>query len=286
LRINALRVPGRSGRCWKCWKSRDPLAVASRAGHLSFVMLTEKQEAFAVHYARHNNGSAAYMHAYNAKNSLPSTIAVEASMLKANPKIARRVAELREATTATSDVTLELKQIFAKLCLQVVTDPRELMTIRTGNCRCCNGEGFAYRWRDGKEYSKALADWQRLAEKGVVEEMPGCEGGFGWRPFHAPNPECPECGGGGLAHASIKPSDEYSPGAAALYEGVKQTSHGIEIKTADRQKAMEMLIRMLGGFDDKLELKGQLAATIKAAVAVASDQHTAASMYAEMLKGR
>jgi phage terminase small subunit len=248
--------------------------------------LTDKQEAFAVHYARYNNGAAAYMHAYNAKNALPASISVEASKLKSHPKIAQRVAELREATTATSDVTLELKQIFAKLCLQVVTDPRELMTVRTGNCRHCNGEDFAYRWRDGKEYQGALRDWQRLAEKGVVEDMPGCEGGFGWRPFHASNPECPECGGGGTAHASHKATDEYSPGAAALYEGFKQTAHGIEIKTADRQKSMEMLIRMLGGFDDKLELKGQLAATIKAAVAVASDQHAAASMYADMLKGR
>jgi len=248
--------------------------------------LTDKQEAFAVHYARHNNGSAAYMAAYNAKNALPASIAVEASKLKSHPKIAQRVAELREAVTATSDVTLELKQIFAKLCLQVVTDPRELMVLRTGNCRYCNGEAFAYRWRDGPEYQKALADWQRLAEKGVVEEMPGCEGGFGWRPFHAPNPECPECGGGGTHHASLKPTDEYSPGAAALYEGVKQTAHGIELKIADRTKAMEMLVRMLGGFDDKLELKGQLAATIKAAVAVAGDQHTAAGMYAEMIKGR
>jgi phage terminase small subunit len=249
-------------------------------------MLTEKQEAYARHYARFGNSAAAYMSAYAAKDSLPSTIASEGSRLRAHPAVAARIAELREAATATADVTLDLKQIFAKLCLQVVTDPRELMTLRTGNCRYCNGEAFAYRWRDGPEYQKALVEWQRLAEKGVVEDMPGCEGGFGWRPFHPPNPECPECGGGGTVHGSHKATDEYSPGAAALYEGFKQTAHGIELKTADRQKSMEMLVRMLGGFDDKLELKGQLAATIKAAVAVASDQHTAASMYAEMLKGR
>lgn len=246
--------------------------------------LTEKQEAFCAHYARWRNSAAAYMKAYNAKDMLPATISSEASRLLRHPAIAARISELKDAAMASADVTLELKQIFEKLCLQIVTDPRELMELRTGNCRYCHGEGFAYRWRES-EYAEAVRNWQENAVKTPGLPMPDCAGGFGFRPFYPPNPECPECGGGGIPHATLKPSDEYGPGAAALFEGVKQTAHGIELKIADRAKAMEMAVRMMGGFDDKLELRGQLAATLKAAVAVAADQHTAASMYAEMLKG-
>jgi phage terminase small subunit len=252
--------------------------------------LTAKQEAFCQHYARYRGAAAAYMHAYNVKTELPATIATNASKILANTKISQRWREIAAANTAATAATVSLgiKDIFEKLCLQIVTDPRELMNVKTGNCRHCNGDEFGYQWRTVSEFQKAFGDWQAAAEKFgplAAGDAPDISGGIGWRPFHAVNPECPECGGAGVSHASLKPSDEYSPGAAALFEGVKQTQHGIEVKTADKAKALEMAVRMLGGFDDKLELKGALAATLKAVVATATDQKSAADMYAAMVKG-
>lgn len=249
-------------------------------------MLTEKKDKFAQHYARHRSGPAAYVAAYDARNCMPATIANEASKLLRDPEVTARLAELTEAATVVADVTLDLAAILQHLCLQVTTDPRELMVIKTGNCRHCNGDGFAYRWRE-EEYREAINLWQLNATKNVdpaVNPIPDASGGFGFRPFHPPNPECPECGGAGLSHAGLKPTDEYSPGAVALFDGFRPTANGIELKIADRSKARETIVRMLGGFNDSLDLKTQLNATIRAAVAVATDQRAAALMYEQLIK--
>lgn len=244
--------------------------------------ITAKQEAFCAHYARHRSGPSAYVKAYDARNSSPSTIHSSASKLLADPKIKQRIKELTVAADAASDVTLEIADVFRQLCLQVTTDPRELMEVRRGNCRHCNGDGHAYRWRE-EEYQAAFDYWQK---KGALlgEQMPDCSGGFGFRPFHPVDPECPECGGAGISHASFKPTDEYSPGAASLFEGVKQTKDGLQILTADRTKAREMLVRMLGGFDDKMTLKGQLEHVAAVVATMATDAHSAAQQYEEMLR--
>lgn len=42
--------------------------------------------------------------------------------------------------------------------------------------------------------------------------------------------------------------------AKALYDGVKVTKDGFEVKTLDRQKALDNVARHLGMFNDKLEL--------------------------------
>jgi len=247
--------------------------------------LTEKQEAFAQHYARHRSGAAAYVAAYNARNCSPSTITEESKRCLRHPGIALRIRELTEAVVITADVTLEAADFFKKLCLIATADPRELTAFKAGNCRHCNGEDFGYRWRTIEEFQEAFGVWQDLATKGVKAPMPDISGGVGWRPFHPANPDCPECGGGGTPHPIFKPSDEYGESAAALFAGVEVTRNGTKIHMHDQLKAAEMAVRMLGAFDDKLELKGQLAATIKAAVAVASDQKSAAEMYAAMMKG-
>ena len=57
--------------------------------------LTKKQEAFALAVITHDNASAAYRAAYDAKKMNAAAVNVEACRLMANPKVALRVAELR-----------------------------------------------------------------------------------------------------------------------------------------------------------------------------------------------
>ena len=61
-------------------------------------MLTAQQEQFAKNIAlKEMNQADAYRDAYNAENMQDGTIYTEASLLKDNPKVAKRIQELRDS---------------------------------------------------------------------------------------------------------------------------------------------------------------------------------------------
>ena len=69
--------------------------------------LTPKQQAFALTYVETGNASEAYRRSYDAENSSPDTIKVEASRLLDNPNVALTVIALQEAARERTLVTLE-----------------------------------------------------------------------------------------------------------------------------------------------------------------------------------
>lgn len=69
--------------------------------------LTPKQEAFARAYVETGNASEAYRSAYSAKNMKPEAIFVEASRLLDNPKVALKVASLKERHEKRHDITVD-----------------------------------------------------------------------------------------------------------------------------------------------------------------------------------
>lgn len=68
--------------------------------------LTPKQEAFCLAYLETGNASEAYRRAYDAENTKPDVIAVKASQVMANGKVAVRIAELRAPAAEQAKVTL------------------------------------------------------------------------------------------------------------------------------------------------------------------------------------
>ena len=75
------------------------------------------------------------------------------------------------------------------------------------------------------------------------------EGGNGFNRWREPNPECPECGGHGESAVWIADSRNYSPGAAALFDGVKVSRDGsIELKLRNRDQALDRVAQHLGMF--------------------------------------
>lgn len=75
-------------------------------------MLTPQREAFAVAYVKQpprkkGAGSAAYREAFNAENMSANAIAREASLLLKDPKVAQRIAELREPAAEEAGMTLK-----------------------------------------------------------------------------------------------------------------------------------------------------------------------------------
>jgi hypothetical protein len=68
-------------------------------------MLTHKQDTFARHVATGLSQHDAYLAAYDATNMLTNTVYVEACRLAANPKVAQRIEQLREAAWKAEHVT-------------------------------------------------------------------------------------------------------------------------------------------------------------------------------------
>lgn len=70
-------------------------------------MLTQKQENFCLAYIETGNASEAYRRAYNASKMKQESIAVKASELLANGKVAVRVAELQKAAADRNAITVD-----------------------------------------------------------------------------------------------------------------------------------------------------------------------------------
>jgi hypothetical protein len=75
------------------------------------------------------------------------------------------------------------------------------------------------------------------------------QGGFGYRRSARPNPDCPECDGHGIGYTWFADTTRLSPTATVLFEGVKETRDGLQIRMPDRTKALILLGKHLGLFD-------------------------------------
>ncbi len=188
------------------------------------------------------------------------------SVIKAAVEEYRNNIKERAAIGAT-DVLLKFLDVWN-------ADPDELLGLRVGCCRYCYGEGFLYQWRE-REYIEAIVDG---------EPMPDVLGGFGFDHTRPPRKDCPECRGEGLERLVPRDTSKLSPGARALFGGVRKTRHGIEIIMGDRHKALENVARILGAFSDKVELAGTLA-TVAASIKLSTDDPAeAARQYQALIK--
>lgn len=72
----------------------------------------------------------------------------------------------------------------------------------------------------------------------------------------------------------IVPQDttNLSPSASRIYEGVKKTRDGWEIKIADRHKARENAARIIGAFVDRKEISGPGGAGVKLDLSALSEE--------------
>lgn len=219
--------------------------------------LTAKQDAFACAWARTGNKAAAYRLVYTvAENTAPNTVWSNASRIGALPGVAKRYREIQQ-----------------QLALETIADVREALTwqldIATANpndiayvakrcCRHCYGTGYAYQWIDDAEYMTACI--KAMDDK---EMPPTDEGGYGYTRAHEPALECPHCLGVGTPEVVINDTTKLQGKALKLFKGLDIKNGELVVTMHDQQKAWEMVCRMLGGFNDKLNLSGLLGASTK-----------------------
>lgn len=212
---------------------------------------TAKQDVFARVLAETGNAAAAYRKVYNvAERTLPNTVWVNAGRLAALPQVRARVRHYQDL--ATLDTIMSVRELFQH-CVDIATaDPNELSYVVHRCCRYCHGLDFEYQWKNEDEYIDAAA--KVCEDPNAV--MPHDRGGYGFSGALEPNPICPHCYGVGEAVTIIADTTKLTGKARKLYAGAKQDRFGcIEIKTHDQDKAREMVGRMLGAFNDKLDLR-------------------------------
>lgn len=201
---------------------------------------------FARLYPVMKNGTQAAIAAGYSKRSAVQ----QASKLLIRDDVQGWIAEREKQLDADRDLT---KVDVSKMWKEAATvDRNELMEVRRTSCRYCWGRENRYQetpeeHRRRKAAHDALLaatpekDWVRISQ---FDEL----GGVGFKGNRDPNPDCPECFGDGDMRVIIKDTRKLSPAARSLYEGVKITKDGVELKVVDRAKAIERLGESLGMF--------------------------------------
>jgi hypothetical protein len=157
------------------------------------------------------------------------------------------------------------RHVLNKLWDIETADPRDLCEIWKVPCRFCWGINGQYQFTAtemrrrlqahelGIEQKPIETLWPRgpaeLAAwtSGVSGLVLDPQGGDGYTTKREPNPTCTECGGDGTIIQHITDTRHLSPGARALYRGVKVTKEGqFEVLMADQAFAREMLARHYG----------------------------------------
>lgn len=261
----------------------------------AFSALTEKQQAFVDHWVKYRNCAQAYRRAYDVVKMKPNYCSQEGSRLLARPDVQAAVRERQQL--AAGRVAVDVAWLLERFLDIATADPRELIGLRVGCCRYCHGEANGYQWRE-REFLEACAKVD--AEAAMLRALPlgkgqtaaqalaypDVAGGFGFNATLDPNPDCPQCHGEGLERFVPRDTDQLSDQALLLYGGVKvKADGGYEIIVADRQKALELAGRIMGAFNDKLQLSGTLGAMVAIGDLRKVDPQDAAKAYRQLVAG-
>lgn len=121
--------------------------------------LTPKQEAFALKYVECGNASEAYRHAYDAENSKPEAVWVNASKVLSGAKVSLRVMELQEQHVERHEITVD--RIVKELGRLAFSDLRNCLT-DDGQLKNPND------WDD--DTAAAIGSLEVVSKPGAVDE--------------------------------------------------------------------------------------------------------------------
>jgi phage terminase small subunit len=233
-------------------------------------MLSERQNRFVLEYPVDFNGTQAAIRAGFA----PSGAATEAYRLLCNPEIVAAIEERKKDLAAA--VGLSCEWVLRQWREIAEADPNDLIYMELMSCRHCHGINHEFQWGEF-EYKKAVQAAEShqcgpKCEQPCLKRIPPIpNGGFGFDPRREPAPDCPHCHGEGEQRIGIADTRRLKGPARRLYQGIKQTQHGIEIKMADQAEARKNIAQYLGMLIDKRELSGPNGGAIPLAHITAAD---------------
>lgn len=218
--------------------------------HLVGEVCTAKQDRFARFWAETGNQAAAYRKAYTVGDrTLPNTVWANASRIAALPVV--RAAYRKYVEQATLDTIVTIREALQWQLDIATADPNEIVRVIARCCRYCYGHNHKYQWRDNDEYTEACV-------KAIDTEQspPLDDGGYAFNGALEPVITCPNCYGAGIEQTIVSDTTKLTGKARKLYAGAEQDRFGaIKVKMHDQGAAWERVCRMLGAFNDKLDLR-------------------------------
>lgn len=210
---------------------------------------TDKQELFAQEWARTGNKAAAYRIVYQPDpRTAPGSVWSAASRVAAIPAVAKRHAELVQS--AALETVVSIREALQWQLDIATADPNEIAYVAKRACRHCYGEGHRYQWIDDDEYMRACI--KAIDAKG---NPPDDLGGYGYSRAMEPAVECPHCLGQGIPEEVVNDTTKLTGKARKLYKGLDYKNGQWVVTMHDQEKAWEKVCRMLGAFNDKLDLR-------------------------------
>ena len=238
---------------------------------------TPKQDAFAQVWASTGNQSAAYRKTYAVSDStLPQTVWSAAARIAAIPCVRKRFEEYRQQlvleTICSAREALQWQ-------LDIATaNPNDIAYVAKRACRCCYGVEHRYQWIDDDEYFKACVT--AIDEQ---KETPSDAGGYGYTRAKEPNPVCPRCIGLGVTENVINDTRNLTGKALKLFKGIDIKNGELVVTLHDQAKAWENVCRILGAFNDKLDLRTPAERAGAAKMPEGANEQDAARHYLAML---
>lgn len=218
--------------------------------------LEPHEAVFAMEFARTGKAGPSYRKAR--PDVLPGSADTQGWALLRNQQVNDAVRVARRSIAL--DLKIAAVDVLREWYLLATADPAELSRTVLRCCRHCHGEGGGYQWTDEMEYAKACQDaLDAVTGTDAQPLLPDCSGGFGYKRYLKPNPQCEACGGEGHRDVFIQDADKLSEGGRRLFAGVKVTKDGIEIKTRDQDAAWLHLAKYIGVITNDVKLKGTLA---------------------------
>lgn len=236
------RKTGGSTAVKKTVKLKPKELEALQAGNMHG--LDARQSKFVDLWLVTQNGTQSYLDAgYECKSDAVAAAAASRLLrkVKDHPYTLAKRAELFANTEQVTG------NVIQRIYGAAMADPRELVEYVYKCCRCCHGKGFRYQMTPRELEARKARHAELVAEaKAAKRKAPELDelGGLGFDTNLDPHPDCPECNGNGIGQLVLKDTRHLSPGALALYGGVKETKDGLEMKIHDARPYLEMLGRI------------------------------------------
>lgn len=212
--------------------------------------LNDQQQRFVEEYVKDLNATQAAIRAGYAEKTAHS----QGSRLLKNVKVIEAIAKKQKKVAERAE--LDAAAILQRWADIALADPNELSSIITAPCRYCHGEDHEFQWKTEREFNAAYREYENRPESYKEKNpAPECAGGYGYNVTQSPNPQCPECNGLGQPHTVFRDTTKLSGAAKALFAGVKETQHGIEIKTHDQMVALTNAAKHLKMFVETHEIE-------------------------------
>jgi phage terminase small subunit len=169
-------------------------------------VVTQHEAEFAAEYLVDLNGTQALLRIR--PGITKASAAVQASRLLRRHRVMQLIRKLQAERAKRAEIRAD--EVLVRLWEIATADPRELISIRIVPCNQC--------------YPSANS-------RDIVQE---------------PNPACSACFGDGRPKMVLADTRSLSPGAAALYAGVRPTRWGMQVLLNNQLKALDLIGQHLG----------------------------------------